>query len=77
MNAVNSEANTYDTDGWSPRYHQLLQLDEQWGICDVNATLESILGSLDLLEEIIDDYKEHKRSQQPPAPKMVVRGDAF
>lgn len=59
-------------DGWSPRYHHLVEINKSWDI-GVDTTLESIMDTLDPLEQLIDDYKAFKQANKP-APVTSLHG---
>lgn len=62
-------ADTYELDGWSPRTHHIKQLDEKWGIGD-DSTLECVMTTLDVLEEMIDDLQEFRRRKIAPVTEL-------
>lgn len=47
------------TNDWSPRYKDVSDLDEAWGMYDFDATIESLTtdGAMEIIQRIVDDYR--------------------
>lgn len=63
------------SNGWSPRIDQIIQLDSDWGLGDLDGTLESVMGSLGTLKAIIDDYNEHLAEQKLLSSTPTTRSE--